>query len=442
MNAVATVSSPAAATNGAQNISTVVTSGASTLYNRAFNTTRFDFLTTSTTGASVSDLLSVATYLTSSQTISSITPNYVTIAGVSYIRVLMSSAANANSATNSGNNIGSIQAASQASLTYGSALSSSRSDILVYDSDWTVSGLTVGDVLSNGSFLTGGQTILSVTTAFITLNSISCTRIVMSANANATSTAMTGSNGNQFVTVVVDAAGSADAYVNKNFLFFDNTVWSASGATVGTKINTTYTQFPAGTGVGTLITRQLGNNVISVLTDAVASGSGGGARVTFALTGTQIYPVGSSVTVTGVTGVTGYNGTWVVTASSAGSLEVISTVTGTATWPNANAKVTTTVFQRVAFTQSANTTIAKADAVEFKFGAQYALPGEQVFSFITNPGETTTLSLDSLKELTSTSIGGRGTFPNGPDVLAINVYKVSGINTDTNIILRWGEAQA
>ena len=144
----------------------------------------------------------------------------------------------------------------------------------------------------------------------------------------------------------------------------------------------------------------------------------------------------------GVTGVTGYNGAWVVSASSAGSLEVVSTVTGTATWPNTNAKVTTTVFQRVAFTQSANTTINKDTAVQFKFGAQYALPGEQVFSFITNPGDTTTLSLNSLKELTSTSIGGRGTFPNGPDVLAINVYKVSGSNTDTNILLRWGEAQA
>jgi hypothetical protein len=440
MNAVATVSSPVAATNGAQNISTVVTSSVATLYNRALNSTRFDFLTTSTTGASVSDLLSVATYLTSGQTISSITPNYTTIAGVSYIRVLMSSAANASSTANSGNNIASILAASQASLTYGSAINSNRSDILVYDSDWTVSGLTVGDVLSNGSFLTGGQTILSVTVGFITLNSISCTRIVMSANANGTSTAMTGSNGNQFITVVVEAAGSADAYVNKNFLFFNNTVWLASGATVGTKINTTYTQFPAGTGVGALISRQLGNNVVSVLTNATSTSSG--TRVTFALTGTQIYPVGSSVTVTGVTGVTAYNGTWLVSASSSGSLEVISTVTGTATWPNTNATVTTTVFQRVAFTQSANTTIAKDTAVEFKFGAQYALPGEQVFSFITNPGDTTTLSLAALKELTSTSIGGRGTFPNGPDVLAINVYKVSGSNTDTNILLRWGEAQA
>ena len=50
--------------------------------------------------------------------------------------------------------------------------------------------------------------------------------------------------------------------------------------------------------------------------------------------------------------------------------------------------------------------------------------------------------LKKLKELGTTAIGGRGTFPNGPDVLAINVYKVSGTATPVNIILRWGEAQA
>jgi len=438
MNAVATVSSPVAATNGAQNISTVVTSSVATLYNRALSTTRFDFLTTSTTGASVSDLLTVATYLTGGQTISSITPNYTTIAGVAYIRVLMSSAANSNSAANSGNNIASIQAASQASLTYGSAVSTNRSDILVYDTDWNTSGIAVGDVLSVATYITSGQTILSVTTGFITLNSISCTRIVMSANGSSTSTAMTGSNGNQFVTVVVDAAGSADSYVNKNFLFFNNTIWAASGATVGTKINTSFTAFPAGTGVGALSTRQLGNTAVSVVT--AASSTGGGTTQTYTLTGTNLYPVGSSVTVSGITGGT-YNGTFVVASSSAGTLIVTGTGSGTAT-NFAGASVTTALFQRVAFTQSSNTTIAKDTAVGFKFGAQYALPGEQVFSFISNPGDTTTLSLSGLKELTSTSIGGRGTFPNGPDVLALNVYKVSGSNTNTNIILRWGEAQA
>ena len=47
-----------------------------------------------------------------------------------------------------------------------------------------------------------------------------------------------------------------------------------------------------------------------------------------------------------------------------------------------------------------------------------------------------------LKELTNTTLGGRGTFPNGPDVLAINIYKTTGAATNANIIVKWGEAQA
>jgi hypothetical protein len=101
----------------------------------------------------------------------------------------------------------------------------------------------------------------------------------------------------------------------------------------------------------------------------------------------------------------------------------------------------TTVY-RVTFTQSATGTNSASGTVTFTFGAQYALPGEQVFSFISNPGESAELTLEALKELTATAIGGRGTFPNGPDVLAINVYKVSGSATPANLILRWGEAQA
>ena len=72
----------------------------------------------------------------------------------------------------------------------------------------------------------------------------------------------------------------------------------------------------------------------------------------------------------------------------------------------------------------------------------FAQPGETVFSFIAAPGERATLDLAQLKELTNTPLGGRGTFPNGPDVLAINVYKVSGDAVVSNVILRWGEAQA
>lgn len=95
-----------------------------------------------------------------------------------------------------------------------------------------------------------------------------------------------------------------------------------------------------------------------------------------------------------------------------------------------------TSINSVAFTPGTTT-------VTFKFGAAaYALPGETVFSFIASPGTNSSLELVQLKELTNTTVGGRGTYPNGPDVLAINVYKASGTAVNSNIILRWGEAQA
>jgi hypothetical protein len=97
----------------------------------------------------------------------------------------------------------------------------------------------------------------------------------------------------------------------------------------------------------------------------------------------------------------------------------------------------------VYFNQSSIASIPGDTNITFVFGQPpYALPGETVFSFIANPGERASLNLTDLKELTTTVLGGRGAFPNGPDVLAINVYKVAGTTTSANIILRWSEAQA
>ena len=79
-------------------------------------------------------------------------------------------------------------------------------------------------------------------------------------------------------------------------------------------------------------------------------------------------------------------------------------------------------------------------AVTWATGA-FALPGEQVFSFVSAGSDTKVLDLGKLKELTATTIGGRGAFPNGPDVLAINVRCVSGTST-AQIVLRWAETQA
>jgi hypothetical protein len=72
----------------------------------------------------------------------------------------------------------------------------------------------------------------------------------------------------------------------------------------------------------------------------------------------------------------------------------------------------------------------------------YAVPGGTIFSFLNSPNGTDKLDLAQLKELTNTPIGGRGTFPNGPDVLMINVYITQGVPINSNLVLSWGEAQA
>ena len=101
-------------------------------------------------------------------------------------------------------------------------------------------------------------------------------------------------------------------------------------------------------------------------------------------------------------------------------------------------------FYQIDFNNSYTGTLAlSSGTIEATFEQPpFARPGETVFSFIAVPGERSTLDLKDLKELTNTPLGGRGTFPNGPDVLAINVYKVSGSDINSNIIIKWGEAQA
>ena len=92
-------------------------------------------------------------------------------------------------------------------------------------------------------------------------------------------------------------------------------------------------------------------------------------------------------------------------------------------------------------TISKDVTAQVTGAVTFA-APSYAQPGEQVFAFVAPLGTREVIDLSGLKELTSTAIGGRGTFPNGPDVLAINIYVTGGTATSANLILRWGEAQA
>ena len=72
----------------------------------------------------------------------------------------------------------------------------------------------------------------------------------------------------------------------------------------------------------------------------------------------------------------------------------------------------------------------------------YAIPGETVFSFVSSPAERDVLDLTLLKELTNTPLGARNCYPNGPDVLFINVFLTTGQPVYCNLTLRWGEPQA
>jgi hypothetical protein len=85
--------------------------------------------------------------------------------------------------------------------------------------------------------------------------------------------------------------------------------------------------------------------------------------------------------------------------------------------------------------------VSNGDTLTF-YRNLWAQPGETIFSFISSPASKDSLDLTPLKELTNTPLGGRGTFPNGPDCLFINVYVTQGSPISANMVLRWGEAQA
>jgi hypothetical protein len=78
-------------------------------------------------------------------------------------------------------------------------------------------------------------------------------------------------------------------------------------------------------------------------------------------------------------------------------------------------------------------------------GVQYAIPGEQVFAFA---GQATTsgavsdrLDIGKLKELTGAPLGGDFKYPDGSDILAINIRTTAG-TANAALVLRWSEAQA
>ena len=90
--------------------------------------------------------------------------------------------------------------------------------------------------------------------------------------------------------------------------------------------------------------------------------------------------------------------------------------------------------------------VVDAGGITWKSGSpSYAVPGEQVFSFVADTGRsdaiTSSLDLSQLKELTGAPLGGDFKYPDGSDVLVINVLLTSG-TSDASCLLRWSEAQA
>jgi hypothetical protein len=445
---------PAASTAGTGNQAVTVTLVLGATYNTALSSTRTDFLITNAqydgftaTPLRVGDGLSVATYLTGGQTVQSFTRNYVIINGTGYTRIVMSAAATSSSpvaASNGAQNI-TVVDTNALTVTFASAISSVRATFLVPQTQAASTTAKINDVLSTATYLAGGQTLSSITQNYATLGGTAYALVTMSGVGTLSSTTGTGNN----LTITVTSAdtstyGRALSTGRVDFLITD-TEYNASGILAGDGLSVaTYL-----TGGQTIISATPGYTTISsvsytrIVMSAAAnssSTSGGGNDITITVTA-----AGSSASYASTNYLFFTSASWTASNAIVGT-RVASDQTqypsGTSVSTVSTRTFGATTVYRVVFTQSANTTQNAASTLKFQFGANYALPGEQVFAFVSNPGSTDILPLLDLKELTSTAIGGRGTFPNGPDVLAINVYKVAGTATNASLTVRWSEAQA
>lgn len=317
----------------------------------------------------------------------------------------------------------------------------------VFDS-LTATPLRVGDTLTasatnpvapfNTVNVLTGQSITSISRAHLGSN---WTLITMSSNANANSFVNTDVN----VTVTSGAAAqfyNAFSTTRNTFAMADSEVVS-SNITIG---DTLISGFLAGnrsvSNITTNAFRVGGTNFSIITMNANAS-----ATAAFAANQTVTLQIPQTQATYSATNFLFFTqASWNASTAGVGtrvSPSYTNFPAGTAVSAVSTRTLGTTTVIRVTFTQTTTTAVNAGGTVTFEFGdVQFAQPGEQVFAFVANPGNTVELSLEKLKELTTTAIGGRGTFPNGPDVLAINILKVAGTATNASIILRWSEAQA
>jgi hypothetical protein len=211
---------------------------------------------------------------------------------------------------------------------------------------------------------------------------------------------------------------------------------------------------PSGSGfvVGSMIS---GTNILSgTYITAILSGSATTAGSTFSVSQSHSLTISFtitaqlfSLTTTGVTG-TLYPGLLLTGGSVTAGTYIVQQLSGTSGGAGiyavnqSFANIPTGASGTIMILNQTLQTSVNAGSIATISRLTYASPGETVFSFISSPNTKDSLDLSTFKELTNTPIGGRGTFPNGPDVLFINVYLTQGSPVLASLVLRWGEAQA
>ena len=418
------------------------------------------------------------------QNITGITENIGRVAGVDYARITMSANGNVSTTAGVNNNVAFIKATSANTFTYSRAVGGTRSDILITDTEFASSGLQVADSVRvtrpfTGSTATNLSSVV-ITGSGATTGTFSCAasanlavgmRIRISGTRAGTGSITGYTNPGPKIYFISETNGSTTFRLTEVDPITTNTGTLAQfkydarptpvTTTAGTPTGLTYQVLPFFTvsGTGTSLVNEAAGTVISSITSSYIT-IGGVPHTRIILSSlpgrSSVSGSGNDISITAIAANTAasYTGlafiffteaTFLASNASVGTrLDslVTSFPAGTSVTNFTTRSLGGTTVYRVTFTQASNTTINAATNLTFTFGSNFAAPGETVFSFISNPGESNVLTLETLKELTSTTLGGRGAFPNGADVLAINVLKVSGNDVNVNLTLRWGEAQA
>jgi hypothetical protein len=115
----------------------------------------------------------------------------------------------------------------------------------------------------------------------------------------------------------------------------------------------------------------------------------------------------------------------------------------TANWQPLNAAAN---FLQPSFTQFCANTGAVGSQISFSTGTA-ASGGEQLFSIPVTQTNSGFLDLSSIKEITGMVLPGTGSYPNGPEILAINLIPTptsppTGVNANVDVQITFIESQA